>query len=150
MISLKKRFNDFRLYDTKNGKYVPFNAENRSRALFCMLARNEAHKHEKTADELYSIDELANMYGTILYEFRTFKQIDEIAYDAFMYMLNRKVGIADLTKNEGFNKLALCVLNDQLQELTQTNIYDIETLKQDYRYFDAAIFKRHEIEDYEL
>ena len=139
MIQVKKRFDDFRLYDTKNGKYVEFNAENRSRALFCMIVNNEAQK-EGNRDTLYSVEEMANLYGKTLYEFREIKKANQIDYEAFMYLLDRRFGLHKLDGNRFFEKLALCVLYDQQDEYTQTNIYDVETLKRDYGYMDNEIF----------
>ena len=84
MIKLKERYeDDWRLYDTKTGKYVPNNPENRSRAMFCMMVAYEASKPNKGRDERYSVEEIANMYGTILYEHRHLDKITRVDLDEF-------------------------------------------------------------------
>ena len=141
MIQLKERFDsDWRLYDTETGRIVPNNAENRSRAMFCMMVANEARKTNKGRDERYSVEEMANIYGTVCYEYRHLDKITTVDLDAFIYRFDSKFGLGKLAADERFEKLALCVLHDQQNAYTETNIYDVETLKHDYGYMDQYIF----------
>jgi|GEM_PF-4700220 len=145
MIKVKERYDsDFRLYDTETGKFVPNNAENRSRAMFCLLVACEASKEEKGKDDRLSVEQLANMYGTVLYEYRHLDKLTNAELDAFIYRFDRKIGLGKLADDERFEKLALCVLKDQQDQYTETNIYDVETLKYDYAYMDKYIFAEKE------
>ena len=141
MIKLKQRFDsDWRLFDTESGKFVPNTPENRSRAMFCLLAANEVQKGQSGWQEAHSVEELANIYGTVLYQFRHIEKIDRVYFDAFVCRLGMKIGIGHLAEDKKFQKLALCVLKDQQDEYSMTNIYDVETLKQDYGFMDKYIF----------
>ena len=131
----------YRLMDTNTGKYLQNNAENRSRAMFCMLLENEASKSVKSREYRYSVEELANFYGTALYEARGLEKISNLELEEFIYIFDRKVGINKLEKSEVFVNLAEDVLKDQQNEYSMTNIYDVETLKHDYKFMDEKIFE---------
>ena len=147
MILFKERFSgDFRLYDTKTGKYVQNNPETRSRALFSYLVMNEVKKAQKGAkkEDLYSVTELANIYGKTTYEFRGLEKVARLQYEAFEYVLERRFGAEKLLKRNIIKQLAFHVLQDQQDEYSMTNIFDVETLKNDYGYMNKEIFKNVE------
>ena len=131
----------YRLMNTNTGKYLQNNAENRSRAMFCMLLENEASKSVKSRKYRYSVEELAKFYGTALYEARGLKKLSNLELEEFIYIFDRKVGIDNLEKSEVFVNLAKDVLKDQQDEYSMTNIYDVETLKHDYKFMDEKIFE---------
>lgn len=145
MIEVKNRYDeDYRIFESNNGKYVKYNPETRSRAFFSMLVKNEIAKAERGDEKLLSVEELANIYGTITYEFRNLEKVDKFALQAFRHELNRRIGIVDL-HDKKFNKLALYVLSDQQDEYSATNIYDIEELKKMYAPLNKKIFAKQEI-----
>lgn len=148
MIKLKERYDsDWRLFDTESGKFVPNTPENRSRAMFCLMVACEANKAQKGRDERYSVEELANLYGTVCYEYRHLKKITLTDLESFIYRLDSKIGLGKLANDERFVRLSLCVLKDQQDEFSQTNIYDVETLKQDYGFMDRYIFAQDKKEE---
>lgn len=142
MIKYKERFeDDWRLFDTETGKYVKNTAENRSRAMFCLIVATEAKKDQKTKEDRYSVEELADIYGTVLYESRHLNRLSIVDLEAFVYRLDSKIGIGALASDERFEKLALCVLADQQKETTQTTKENLDTLKTDYSFMDNYIFE---------
>ena len=142
MIKYKERFeDDWRLFDTETGKYVKNTAENRSRAMFCLIVATEAKKDQKTEDDRYSVEELANIYGTVLYECRHLKRLSTIDLEALIYRLDSKIGLGALASDERFEGLAAKVLLDQQKDSTWTTKENIETLKNDYSYMDNYIFE---------
>ena len=140
MIRIKEKHkDDYRLYDTESGKFVPFTAENRSRALFCYLVDCESKKENKNPGYRYSVEELADIYYKQLVETIPEKLTGTIC-DKFVYKLHREIGIVDLLEDETFNKLVLCVLSDQKSEQKRTTEQNIETLKKDYEFMNEKIF----------
>ena len=140
MIRLKENpKDDYRLYDTKSGKFVPFTAENRSRALFCLLVDCESKKENKNPGYRYSVEELADIYYKQLVE-TVPEKLTAMLCDKFVYKLHREIGIVDLIDDENFNKLVLCVLSDQKSEQKRITEKNIEALKKDYGYMDEKIF----------
>ena len=142
MIKFKERFeDDWRLFDTETGKYVQNTAENRCRAMFCLIVATEANKENKGEDDRYNVEELAEIYEATLLENRHLKNPSRIDLEKFIYRLDSKIGLGNLAADERFEGLAAKVLLDQQKDSTWTTKENIETLKNDYSYMDNYIFE---------
>ena len=96
MIKLKKRFEfDYRLYDTVTGQFLPFTAENRYKALFCMLVECESKKTNKSKDYRHSVEEMADIYFKELTDTIP-HQLNTLLAETFLYKLGRKIGTYSL------------------------------------------------------
>ena len=147
MIKIKTRSgNDYRLFDTETGKYVLFTAENRSKALFCLLIQNEIKKPNKNPLYRHSVGELADIYKEQL-DLTVSEKLTTLSLETFLYKLDRKIGLDELIHDDKFIKLSLCVLQDQKSESTRTYSDNIKTLKQEYKHLNNLIFADEELKE---
>ena len=153
MINLKDSYGfGYRLFDTETGEYVINNAKNRNEALFCSLLQNEIKRGKDIREGkndyvfLKSVDQILWDYYTCLEE-ATKYPLNAGTLKDFITDLNKNFRIKDLKRDENFNQLAYCVLEDQHDENKRLNGYEVEKISEKYAKYDRVIFNENDIEE---
>ncbi len=131
----------YRLLDTNTAKYVASTPENRLKAMFFMIVKNEARKQNKTHEYRYSVKEMAEICAVVLNDSKSAEKLTNLAFEKFLYLLDRNIGIKKLLKDENFLDLSKKVLTDQQKQETSITKENVRSLIKEYKYYDKKIFK---------
>ena len=145
MIEIKDSYGfGYRIYDKETGKYIANNSENRIKALFCALLKNELNKPHKT--KLHSVEEIGKVYKDALTQ-STCDNLNE-AVDGFLFYTNYqlKLNHKAFYRNENVIRLVYQVMNDQKDDKKKIDDNKIQALVDDYKYMDKHLISQEKEE----
>ena len=143
MIIIRKRYQDWRLFDTEENKYVVNNAENRNRAMISALIANEFNKE---IEEKNTVEEVIYAYYKTLDATKK-APLNLNLLENFFLELDEKLCIEKSLKDKEFQKLALCVLKDQKDEKTLLHFDDLAKYAKEFSHFNQKLFNGNLLEE---